>query len=191
MRNKYNYGELVKVNGIGKETGKVENKLGFVIRKDDFYGDYYIELIFGDKDWFGEDALERVLGEKRNKSDKYHIRLCTTKQGYELLKERVKEKEPISNNKLKKIDIYKTFERDYKKYIIIGWNLTFWPSSNKSIKVLETTLKEFEKLNIPFQYVLLNENVLTDIRIKESYESDNKVKVFSIQRKIKTKLPNK
>ena len=48
MRNKYNYNELVKVNGIGKELGKVENKLGFIIRKDDFYDDYYIELIFGD-----------------------------------------------------------------------------------------------------------------------------------------------
>ena len=31
MRNKYNYDELVKVNGIGKELGKVENKLGFIM----------------------------------------------------------------------------------------------------------------------------------------------------------------
>lgn len=67
MRNKYNYGELVKVNGIGKELGKVENKLGFILRKDDFYEDYYIELIFGDKDWFNENSIERVLGEKRIK----------------------------------------------------------------------------------------------------------------------------
>ena len=46
MRSKYNYNELVKVNGIGKNFGKVENKLGFIIRKDDFYDDYYIKMIF-------------------------------------------------------------------------------------------------------------------------------------------------
>ena len=64
MRSKYNYGELVKVSGIGKEFGKVENKLGFIIRKDDFYDDYYIDMLFGERDWFSEDSLERVLGEK-------------------------------------------------------------------------------------------------------------------------------
>ena len=63
MRNKYNYGELVKISGIGKEFGKVENKLGFIIRKDDFYDDYYIDMIFGEMDWFNEVSLERVLGE--------------------------------------------------------------------------------------------------------------------------------
>ena len=50
MRSKYNYGELVKVSGIGKEFGKVENKLGFIIRKDDFYDDYYIDMLFGERD---------------------------------------------------------------------------------------------------------------------------------------------
>ena len=82
MRNKYNCGELVKVNGIGKQLGKVENQLGFIIEKDDFFNDYYIDLIFGEKDWFSEDFIERVLGEKRNKTEKYQVRLCTTKQGY-------------------------------------------------------------------------------------------------------------
>ena len=53
MRSKYNYNELVKVNGIGKNFGKVENKLGFIIRKDDCYDDYYIKMIFGEEDWFG------------------------------------------------------------------------------------------------------------------------------------------
>ena len=43
MRNKYNCGELVQVNGIGKQFGKIENQLGFVIRKDDFFDDYYID----------------------------------------------------------------------------------------------------------------------------------------------------
>lgn len=97
MRNKYNYGELVKISGIGKEFGKVENKLGFIIRKDDFYDDYYIDMIFGEKDWFNEESLERVLGEKRNKTDKYQVRLCTTKQGYDYIKDKLKENEPISN----------------------------------------------------------------------------------------------
>lgn len=191
MRNKYNYNELVKVNGIGKELGKVENKLGFIIRKDDFYDDYYIELIFGDKDWFNEDSIERVLGEKRNRTERFQVRLCTTKQGYEMIKTKVKEKEPISNNKFKRIDIYRKFEKDNKIYIIIGWNSVFWPTRNKSVNILENTLKDFKNLNIPFQYILLNEDRVTDIRIMEFIEIDENVKVFSIERKIKTKISNK
>ena len=72
MRNKYNCGELVQVNGIGKQFGKVENALGFIIRKDDFFDDYYIDLIFGEKDWFTEESIERILGEKRNKTENHH-----------------------------------------------------------------------------------------------------------------------
>lgn len=187
MRNKYNYNELVKVNGVGKEFGKVENKLGFIIRKDDFYNDYYIDLIFGEKDWFDENSIERVLGEKRNKTDKFEVRLCTTKEGYELIKTRVKEKESISNDKFKKIDIYRKFEKDNKFYIIIGWKSVFWPVRNKSVNILEKTLQEFKSLDIPFQYVLLNENRITDIRIMESIQNDKNVQVFSIERKIKIK----
>ncbi len=187
MRNKYNYGELVKVTGIGKELGKVENKLGFIIRKDEFFEDYYIDLIFGEKDWFNESAIERVLGEKRNNTEKYQVRLCTTKRGYELLKSKIQEKEPISNNKFKKINIYKKFEKDGKTYIIIGWKSVFWPVSNKSIRILETTLQDFKTLDIPFQYILLNENRLTDIRKMEFIENDANVDIFSIERKIKIK----
>ena len=54
MRNRYNCGELVKVSGMGKQFGKIENKLCFIIRKDDYFEDYYIDLIFGEKDWFNE-----------------------------------------------------------------------------------------------------------------------------------------
>lgn len=190
MRNKYNYGELVKVNGIGKELGKIENKLGFIVRKDDFFDDYYIDLIFGGKDWFNETALERILGEKRNKTDKYQVRLCTTKQGYELIKSKLKEKEPINNNKFKKVDIYKKFEKNGNTYIIIGWKSVVWPVSNKSINILETTIQEFESLNIPFQYILLNEERLDDIRIMNFYECDSNVNVFSIERNIKIKIKN-
>ncbi|MBP3254936.1 MAG: hypothetical protein J6M60_00380 [Clostridia bacterium] len=190
MRNKYNYGELVKVSGIGKEFGKVENRLGFIIEKDEWYEEYNIDLIFGPTDWFSEKSIERVLGEKRNKTEKYQVRLCTTKDGYELLKNNIKKKEPISNNKFKKIDIYKKFEKDNKTYIIIGWKSVYWPVSNKSINVIETTIDEFKENRIPFQYVLLNEDVLTDIRTIEHLENDNNVKVFSIERKIKTKKLN-
>ena len=42
MRNRYNYGELVKVDGVGKQFGKVKNKLGFIIEKDIYYQEYYI-----------------------------------------------------------------------------------------------------------------------------------------------------
>lgn len=186
MRNKYNYGELVKISGIGKEFGKVENKLGFIIRKDDFYDDYYIDMILGEKDWFNEESLERVLGEKRNKTDKYQVRLCTTKQGYDYIKNKLKENEPISNNKFKKIDIYRKFERNNTIYIIIGWKSVYWPASNKSINILESVLKEFKDMKIPFQYMLMNENILTDIKFMNFHEIDENVKIFSVERKIKT-----
>lgn len=187
MRNKFNYGELVKVNGTGKELGKVNNKLGFIIVRDDFYNDYYIDLIFGEKDWFKEDSIERVLGEKRNKTEKYQVRLCTTKQGYEKIKKNIKQREPISNNKFKKVDIYKKFEKNNVEYIILGWNYVFWPTKNRSVNILEETLKHFKIDNIPFQYVLLNENDMTDIKIMQFIEIDKNVDIFLIERKIKIK----
>lgn len=187
MRNRYNYGELVKVSGIGKQFGKVENMLGFIIRKDEFFEDYYIDLIFGKKDWFNEKAIKRVLGEKKNRTEKYQVRLCTTKQGYELIKSKINEKEPICNNKFKKISIYKKFIRNGNTYIILGWNSVFWPTSNISVKVLEQAIEEFKILNIPFQYVLLNEDVLADIRTMKFCENDSNVDVFYIERKIKIK----
>ena len=187
MRNKYNCGELVQVNGEGKEFGKVKNQLGFILRKDDFFDDYYVDLIFEKKDWFNEETIKRILGEKRNRTEKYQVRLCTTENGYKLIRKNIKEKEPISNNKFNKIDIYKKFEKDGKTYIIIGWKSVFWPVSNKSIKILENTIQKFKSLNIPFQYVLLNEDVITDIRTMEFTDSDSNVKIFFIERKIKTK----
>ena len=69
MRNKFKYGELVKINGIGKIYGKVKNELGFVIDKDEYYLDYYIDIFFGNKDWFDEKYLEKVL-EKEGKEIK-------------------------------------------------------------------------------------------------------------------------
>lgn len=187
MRNKYNYKELVMVNGEGKQFGKVENGLGFIIEKDSFYDDYYIELVFGGKDWFNESAIERILGEKRNKTEKYQVGFCTTKEGFNIIKLRLKEKEPISNNKFRKISICKEFERKGNNYIILVWKSVFWPVSNKSVRILEKTIEELKKQNIPFQYVLLNEDVLTDIKMMEFCETDKNVKVFSVERNIKMK----
>lgn len=79
---------------------------------------------------------------------------------------------------------------DGKVYIIIGWKSVCWTVSNESIKILETTIQEFKALNIPFQYVLLNEDRLTDIKTMEFFENDNNVNVFSMERKIKIKATN-
>lgn len=184
MRNKYNYGELVKVNGIGKIHGKITNELGFIIEKDTYYNDYYVDLIFGEKDWFKEKLIERVLGHKRNKVDKYQIRLCTTKEGYELIEHNLKANEPISNNKIRQINIYEQFNIDGKDYIAIGWSSVFWPVSNKSIQTIESTIRDFKKLDIPFQYIVMNEEDLTDFVICEFADNDNNVKIFSVERKI-------
>lgn len=191
MRNKYNYGELVKVSGIGKILGKVENKLGFILEKDTFYNDYYIDLIFGKKDWFKEKDIHRIMGDKRNKTEKYQVRLCTTVDGYELIQKEIKNNEPISNNKLKQINIHRKFNKNGINYIIIGWNSVFWPVSNKSIQIIEATIKKFKMLDIPFQYIVMNEEILSDIEIWEFTDNDVNVNVFLVERKIKIKNFNK
>lgn len=190
MRSKYNNGELVKVNGFGKIYGKVKNKLGFILEKDAYFADYYISLIFGKKDWFPENAIERVLGKKKNKVEKYQIALCTTKEGYSLIQEKLKENEPISNNKFKNMQLYEEFKRDNKEYIAIGWYSAFWPITNKSIRIMENTIQTFRKANIPYQYIVLNEENLNDIEIYQFSENDNNVDVFYVERKIKIKNLN-
>lgn len=188
MRNKYNYGELVIVNGVGKIGREVKNKLGFIIEKDYYYNEYYIDLIFEKKDWFKEKSIERILGQKKNKVERYQIRLCTTISGYELIKHNLKEKEPMSNNKLEQISMYRKFCIEGKDYIAIGWNSIFWPVSNKSIQIIENTVRMFRSLDIPFQYIKMNEENYTDIEICEFVDNDKNVKVFSIERKIKMKV---
>lgn len=188
MRSKYNYDELVKVSGIGRLFGKVKNKLGFIIEKDTYYNDYYVQLIFGQKDWFDEKDLKRILELKKYKVEKYQIRLCTTKYGYELIKKKLEESEPIKNNKFTKISIKKTFYKDNNEYIILGWKSTYWPTSNKSVDILETMLSSFKSLNIPFQYIVMNEENIKDIEIRQFIENDNNVNVFFVERKIKIKI---
>ena len=56
--------------------------------------------------------------------------------------------------------------------------------------ILESTLKKFKSINIPFQYVLINENVLSDKKTMEFSENDDNVKVFSVERKIKVNFKN-
>lgn len=185
MRNKFNYNELVKISGSGKIYGNIKDEFGFILEKDMIYGDYYVELFNKKKDWFNEKDIKRVFNKKRNKTEKYQIRLCTTKKGFELIKEELKEKEPISNNKFNKINMYKKFIKDNKEYIILGWKSVFWPVSNKSIKILEDSIRKFKQLDIPYQYIAMNEERLTDIEIYEFIDNDSNVNIFEIERKIK------
>lgn len=41
-------------------------------------------------------------------------------------------------------------------------------------------------MKIPFQYMLMNENILTDIKFMNFHEVDENVNIFSVERKIKT-----
>ena len=185
MRNKFNYNELVMISGNGKLHGNVKKEFGFIIEKDMIYKDYYVELFNKKKDWFSEKNIKRVFENKKNKTEKYQIRLCTTKDGFEFIKESLKEKEPISNNKFKKINMCKKFIRENKEYIILSWKSVFWPISNKSIKILEDSLRQFKRLDIPYQYIVMNEERITDIEIYEFIDNDSNVNIFKIERKIK------
>ena len=187
MRNKYNYDELVKVNGVGKIFGKVKEKLGIIIEKDYYFAEYYVDLFGGKKDWFKEENIQRVFNDKKNKVEKYQVRLCTTKQGYKMIEDNLRRHEPISNNKLGKISIYKEFRKGKKEYIAIGWQSVFWPVSNRSIQIIEETVKSFKKQDIPFQYIVLNQDNLTDIKVYEFIENDNAVDIFYGDRKINMK----
>lgn len=187
MRNKFNYNELVVVNGVGKLYGNIKNKLGFIIEKDPFYQDYYIDLIFGNKDWFQEKDIKRVLGHKKNKVEKYQVRLCTTQKGYELIAKNIRKQEHISNNKFRKISFYRNFTKDGKQYKVIGWSSVYWPISNKSIQILEKTIKSFRGLNIPYQYIVMNEENIIDTEIQQFISNDSNVDIFWIEKKIKMK----
>ncbi len=190
MRNKFNYNELVKISGSWKIYWNIKNEFGFILEKDVIYGDYYVELFNKKRDWFNEKDITRVFNKKRNKTEKYQIRLCTTKNGFELIKEELKEKEPISNNKFNKINMYKKFIKDNKEYIILEWKSVFWPVSNKSIIILEDSIRKFKQLDIPYQYIVMNEERLTDIEIYEFIDNDINVNIFEIERKIKKSVKN-
>lgn len=189
MKNKFKYGELVKVSGIGKMNGKVK-KLGFIIEKDSDYNEYFIDLIFGNKDWFEESDITRVFSKTKKPLEKYQIKLCTTIKGYELIKEKLESKKIINNNKLKNVKVYKRFRRENQEYIIAGWNSVYWPVSNKSVKIIENTIKSFRQLKIPFKYIVINEEQVADIKILEFTEMDKNVDILSIERKIKIKNSN-
>lgn len=83
MRNKYSYNELVKVSGEGKIFGNIKNKLGFIIKKDEFFEDYYIDLIFSEKDWFNEESIERVF--KKTKIKQKNIKLDYAQQDRDII----------------------------------------------------------------------------------------------------------
>lgn len=184
MRNRFNIGELVKVNGKGKLYGKVIDKLGIIKEKDTHYLDYYVKLIFGKKDWYEESSITRILGEKENITDTYQVGLCTSKKGYKLILENLKKIEPIRNNKINQVDILRGFIRNKNRYIILGWKSINWPTTNKSINCIEDTIRSFRKQDIPYQYIVMNENNVQDIEILEFSVNDENVKVFEIKRKI-------
>ena len=62
MKNKFNKGELVVINGIGKDTGKEYiNVFGFIEEKDYYFGQYKVNIMFDTSDWFHEKSLKRVF----------------------------------------------------------------------------------------------------------------------------------
>lgn len=52
---------------------------------------------------------------------------------------------------------------------------------------MENTIRTFRELNIPYQYIVLNEENIIDIEIHQFIENDSNVDIFWIERKIKMK----
>ena len=68
MKNRFKINELVKVSGFGKIYGNVKEKLGFIVERDEYFKDYYIDLIFGKSDWFEESSICKLFYKIDNKN---------------------------------------------------------------------------------------------------------------------------
>ena len=75
----------------------------------------------------------------------------------------------------------------YNLAFIISFSFLFNAVKKIIVIIIEKTIKGFRKQNIPYQYIVMNEEKLTDRKIDEFTENDSNVNVFLIERKIKIK----
>ena len=67
MMNRYKKGELVVVNGKGKLHGEDNlNVVGIIKEKDYYFNQYFVEILFGEDDWFKERDLTRIIEKERS-----------------------------------------------------------------------------------------------------------------------------
>lgn len=188
MMNRYKKGELVLVNGIGKENEeKSINSIGIIKQKDYYFNNYYIKLFFGKDDWFKEKDITRIFDKKSKKQEKFKVGLSIEKRGLDYILKKMSEDSDKTIDLFKKADIFQKFIVKDKEYYISLWSDTYWPNNNYTVRAIEESLDELRKKNIAFKYIVIGLTNQEFIKIKEFTKNDENVDVLDISSRIKIK----
>ncbi len=186
--NKYKKGELVIVNGKGKNFGEQNtNVLGIIKEKDYYFNTYLVEILFGKDDWFKEKDLTRTFEKKNRKIDKYKVGLALEIKGLNVIKQIMQKKDEKTINLFLQADLFQKFTVDDKQYLFIVWSKTYWPETNYTVQAIEEALPILKKANIPYQYIVVGITNPQYIKIDEFVKNDENVDILEISTKIKIK----
>lgn len=186
--NKYKKGELVIINGKGKNYGEQNtNVIGIVKEKDYYFNQYLVEILFGNDDWFKERDLTRAFEKKNRKSDKFKVGLALEYKGFDIITEKMKESNEKTIDLFSQADLFQEYEVDGKRYLYVIWSDTYWPETNYTVQVLESALPILKTKNIPYQYIVMGITDPKYIKLDEFIKNDSNVDIFEISSKIKVK----
>lgn len=190
MMNRYKKGELVIVNGKGKLHGEDNlNVVGIIKEKDYYFNQYFVEILFGEDDWFKERDLTRIIEKEQKKTKKYKVCLAIKKEGLDYIQKQMLKDKDKTIDLFRQADLFQEYYADDNCYYFIVWGDTYWPENNFTVEAIENSLSKLRKNNIPYQYIkvgISNSNE-KDVKINEFIKNDDNVNVFEILTSIKIK----
>lgn len=188
MMNRYKKGELVVVNGKGKLHGEDNlNVVGIIKEKDYYFNQYFVEILFGEDDWFKERDLTRIIEKEQKKTKKYKVCLAIKKEGLDYIQKQMLKDKDKTIDLFRQADLFQEYYADDNCYYFIVWGDTYWPENNFTVKAIENSLPKLRKNNIPYQYIkvgISNSNE-KDVKINEFIKNDDNVNVFEVLTSIK------
>ena len=141
MKNKFRIGEIVLINGTGKVYEKHFKALAIIQEKDYYFNEYLVTILSENiEDWFDEKDIEIVMDRIYKKTFKYKVVLAIEKNGLDLILNEIKPIKNKNNNILKKVDFYKEYKKNKKRYAIIVWTSTYWSDTNFVVEKIEEVL---------------------------------------------------
>ena len=190
MMNRYKKGELVVVNGKGKLHGEDNlNVVGIIKEKDYYFNQYFVEILFGEDDWFKERDLTRIIEKEQKKTKKYKVCLAIKKEGLDYIQKQMLKDKDKTIDLFRQADLFQEYYADDNCYYFIVLVDTYWPENNFTVKAIENSLPKLRKNNIPYQYIkvgISNSNE-KDVKINEFIKNDDNVNVFEVLTSIKIK----
>lgn len=188
MMNRFKKGELVIINGIGKNTGKeYSNVLGIIEEKDYYFVQYKVNIMFDNSDWFHERDLKRVFEKEYKKVLKYKVCLASTEDGLNFIFKRMQAMKNKTIDLFKQADIFQRYVTNNKQYFYVIWSNTYWPDNNSTVKAIKESLPILRKMNIAYQFITLGITEKDDIKIDEFIKNDKNVDIFEVSTNIKIK----